>query len=73
MQILMVSVLCNVTKETFSSKEGVIGKEIDYTVLAGQAEMHKADVLGFLNKTDVKEKYKMLYQCLLDSLLSEYF
>lgn len=52
--------------------ESVIGQEIDYTALAGEAEKHKDDILSFLNQTSVRETYKSLYQCLLDKLLSKY-
>lgn len=70
--ILLVSVYCDVARDPLMSKDLVIGKEIDYGVLAGQAEIHKEDVLAFLNQTEVQEKYKKLYQCLLDKLLSKY-
>lgn len=43
-------------------------KEMDYTLLAGEAEMHKTDILGFLNQSHVREQYKTLYNCLLSKL-----
>lgn len=49
----------------------IVGKEIDYSHIAGEAERNKDDILNFLNQSTVKEKYKTLYQILLKKLLSE--
>lgn len=46
-------------------------KELDYTLLAGEAEMHKSDILNFLNQTHVREQYKTLYNCLLSKLIGK--
>lgn len=52
-------------------EDRTLGSEIDYSVIAGEAERNKHDILNFLNQSKVKEKYKKLYQCLLEKLLSK--
>lgn len=66
--IIVISLVINVYCE-----KGNLGTDIDYTVIAGEAERNKHDILNFLNQSKVKEKYKDLYQCLLDKLLSKCF
>lgn len=44
-------------------------KDMDYTMLAREAEMHKHDILNFLNQSHVKEQYRTLYKCLLSKLI----
>ncbi|KAH9645430.1 hypothetical protein HF086_014522 [Spodoptera exigua] len=46
-------------------------KELDYTLLANEAERHKGDILNFLNQTHVREQYKALYNSLLSKLMGE--
>ncbi|KAJ2938810.1 hypothetical protein O0L34_g18432 [Tuta absoluta] len=41
---------------------------VDYSDLAGEAERHKQDILGFLSTSRVQEKYKARYNSLLQKL-----
>ncbi|KAJ0179103.1 hypothetical protein K1T71_004815 [Dendrolimus kikuchii] len=65
-QVILL-VLCQIVTSDKSSIE--ISKEIDYSDLAGEAEMHKGDLLNFLNQTEINNKYRELYNCLLAKLL----
>ncbi|XP_026491043.2 trypsin-4-like [Vanessa tameamea] len=52
------------------AKEVVVSHkvEIDYSELADEAEINKHNILEFLNKTRVQEKYKRLFGTLLNKL-----
>ncbi|CAH2236618.1 jg16457 [Pararge aegeria aegeria] len=43
--------------------------EVDYSELVGEAEMHKNNILKFLNETRVLQHYKLLFKNLLNKLL----
>lgn len=60
--------------DTLGEEKDPIGssKELDYTVLAGEAEMHKSDILHFLNQSHIREQYKTLYNRLLSKLMGEW-
>ncbi|KAI8439864.1 hypothetical protein MSG28_001333 [Choristoneura fumiferana] len=51
-----------------TEKDKVI-QDVDYSGLAGEAELNKNDILNFLNSTRVREMYKMQYERLLASLV----
>lgn len=65
-KIIVISLFVSVYGE-----EATFGIEIDYSVIAEDAERNKDDILNFLNQSKVKEKYKTMYQSLLEKLLSE--
>ncbi|PZC80055.1 trypsin beta-like [Helicoverpa zea] len=64
---IVVVTVCNINGD----EETPIGstKELDYTILAGEAETHKGDILNFLNESRVREQYKTLYNNLLSKLM----
>uniref|UniRef100_A0A2A4JXN3 Peptidase S1 domain-containing protein n=1 Tax=Heliothis virescens TaxID=7102 RepID=A0A2A4JXN3_HELVI len=66
--LIVIVNVCNINGD-----ETPIGstKELDYTVLAGEAENHKSDILNFLNESSVREQYKTLYNRLLSELMAE--
>lgn len=66
-KIIVISLFVSVYGE-----EATLGIEIDYSVIAEDAERNKDDILNFLNQSKVKEKYKTMYQSLLEKLLSEW-
>lgn len=66
-KIIVISLFVSVYGE-----EATFGIEIDYSVIAEDAERNKDDILNFLNQSKVKEKYKTMYQSLLEKLLSEW-
>lgn len=43
--------------------------EVDYSKLADEAEIHKYNILNFLNETRVQEMYKTLFEKLLQKLI----
>lgn len=45
--------------------------EVDYTSIAGEAEMNKQDILTFLNQTHIQAQYKELYESLLNKLIGK--
>ncbi|XP_046978965.1 trypsin-like [Vanessa cardui] len=61
--IIKISV-CGKAKDVFVRHK----VEIDYSELAGEAENNKHNILEFLNKTRVQEKYKRLFGTLLNKL-----
>ncbi|XP_075972376.1 trypsin beta-like [Anticarsia gemmatalis] len=46
-------------------------KDLDYSVIAQEAEKHKSSILTFLNETHVIEKYRSRYNCLLKQLMED--
>lgn len=75
--------MCNLVFEVIIITVAVFGKEVqesrttrtvlevDYSELVGEAEMHKHNILKFLNETRVQLKYKTLFKNLLHKLLGE--
>lgn len=45
--------------------------DLNYTGLAGQAELNKNDVLSFLNQRDIREQYQILHETLLSKLVGK--
>lgn len=45
--------------------------EVDYTSIAGEAEMNKQDILTFLNQSHIQAQYKELYDSLLNKLIGK--
>ncbi|KAG7305220.1 hypothetical protein JYU34_009259 [Plutella xylostella] len=43
--------------------------DLNYTGLAGQAELNKNNVLSFLNQRDIREQYQILHETLLSKLV----
>lgn len=66
--LLVIVNICDIYGEDEDKPIGAT-KEMDYTVLAGEAEKHKSDILDFLNQSHVREQYKTLYNCLLSKLI----
>lgn len=68
----VVIILINVLYINGEDKETIIAtKDLDYTGLAGEAEIHKQDILSFLNEPHVRDQYKALYNCLLSKLMGK--
>lgn len=58
-------------KEVEESRTTRTVLEVDYSELVGEAEMHKHNILKFLNETRVQVKYKTLFKNLLHKLLGK--
>lgn len=77
-KLIMLSKVLILTFVTFvlsadeRDKETIVAtKDLDYSGLAGEAEMNKHDILSFLNQSHVREQYKNLYNCLLSKLMGK--
>lgn len=46
--------------------------EVDYSELANEAEINKKHLLDFLNKTQVRQLYRIKYNNLLDKLTGKF-
>ncbi|KAJ8726723.1 hypothetical protein PYW08_015120 [Mythimna loreyi] len=70
---ILLLVIVNICDIFCEDDEKPIGakKEMDYTILATEAERHKSDILDFLNQSHVREQYKSLYNSLLSKLIEE--
>lgn len=64
--LLVVISVCGEDSEVIKAGKAA---DIDYSDIAGEAEIHKNDILTFLNQSRVQEKYKTMYKCLLSKLL----
>lgn len=67
--LIHVSVIASSGQEHLAVADASV--EVDYTSIAGEAEMNKQDILTFLNQTHIQAQYKELYDSLLNKLIGK--